>query len=70
MQPKAAQYRKVFRKAGIAWRKGDVDKAIAILAAGLELAQEQGDVDIAQILQQDMARYQRLINGAEMDFSS
>lgn len=70
MKPKRAQYSKVFRKAGIAWGKGNVDKAIAILAAGLELAQEQGDMDVAQILQQDMARYQRLINGAEMDLSS
>lgn len=60
-------YSKVFRKAGIAWGKGDVHKAITILAAGLALAQEQGDADIAQILQQDMARYQRLINGTEMD---
>jgi hypothetical protein len=32
------QYAKALRKAGIAWRKGDVDKAITILAAGLELA--------------------------------
>lgn len=70
MPSKGAQYSKVFRKAGIAWGKGDVHKAIAILTAGLSLAQKQGDLDIAQILQQDMARYQRLLNGAEMDLSS
>ena len=63
-------YAKVFRKAGIAWGKGDVHKAIAILATGLALAQEQGDGDVARILQQDMARYQRLLNGAEMDLSA
>jgi hypothetical protein len=70
MQSKGVPYSKVFRKAGIAWGKGDVHKAIAILAAGLALAQEQGDVDVARILRQDMARYQRLLNGAEMDLSS
>lgn len=70
MKAKGAQYSKVFRKAGIAWGKGDVHKAMAILAAGLALAQERGDVDVARILQQDMARYQRLINGTEMDLSS
>jgi hypothetical protein len=68
VKPKGAQYySKVFRKAGIAWGKGDIGKAVAILAAGLALAQEQGDADVAQILQQDIARYQRLINGTETD---
>ena len=59
-------YAKVFRKAGIAWGKGDIHKAIAILAAALALAQEQGDAEVAQVLQQDIARYQRLINGTQM----
>lgn len=70
MQPKGAQYSKVFRKAGIAWGKGDVQKAIDILAAGLALAQQQGDLGVARILQQDMERYQRLLRGTEMDLSS
>ncbi len=70
MKPKGAQYSKVFRKAGIAWGKGDVQKAIAILEAGLALAHQQGDLDVARILQQDMERYQGLIRGTEMDLSS
>jgi hypothetical protein len=70
MQSKGAQYSKVFRKAGIAWGKGDMQKAIDTLAAGLALAQQQGDLDVARILQQDLERYQRLIRGGEMDLSS
>ena len=70
MTSKGAQYSKVFRKAGIAWGKGDLDRAIAILEAGLALAQERDDADVAQILQQDIARYRRLLNGAEADLSS
>lgn len=70
MKPKGAQYSKVFRKAGIAWGKGNIGKAIAILEEGLALAQERGDTDVAQIFQQDIARYQNLINGTEVDLSS
>lgn len=70
MLSKGAQYSKVFRKAGIAWGKGDVQKAIDILTAALALAQQQGDLDVARILQQDMERYQRFIRGGELDLSS
>jgi hypothetical protein len=67
MKSKGAQYSKIFRKAGIAWGKGDVQKAIAILGAGLSLAAERGDTDVVQVLQRDLERYQRLAAGAEMD---
>ena len=67
---KGAQYSKVFRRAGIAWGKGNIQKAVDILAAGLALAQQQGDMDVASILQQDMERYQRLIRGTAMEGSS
>ena len=67
---KGAQYSKVFRRAGIAWGKGNIQQAVDILAAGLALAQQQGDMDVASILQQDMERYQRLIRGTAMEGSS
>ncbi len=70
MKHKGAPYSKMFRKAGITWGKGDVQKAIAIFAAGLALAQEQGEADVTRILQQDIERYQRLVSGTEMDLSS
>ena len=67
---KGAQYSKVFRRAGIAWGKGNIQQAVDILAAGLALAQQQGDMDVASILQRDMERYQRLIRGTAMEGSS
>jgi hypothetical protein len=60
MTSKGAQYSKVFRKAGIAWGKGNLDTAIAILQAGIALAMEQGDVDMARLMQDDVERYQRI----------
>ncbi len=60
MTSKGAQYSKVFRKAGIAWGKGNLDTAIAILQTGIALATEQGDVDMARLMQDDVERYQRI----------
>jgi hypothetical protein len=60
MQSKGAQYSKIFRKAGRAWGKGDLQQAIQILTEGIALAQLQGDTHVVQILQQDLERYQRL----------
>jgi hypothetical protein len=67
MKSKGEQYSKVFRKAGIAWGKGDVHKAIAILQEGLVLAYERDDTDVVQVLQADLERYQRVAAGGEMD---
>ena len=60
MTNRGAQYSKVFRKAGIAWGKGNLDTAIAILQTGIALATEQGDVDMARLMQDDVERYQRI----------
>ena len=63
MQNKGAQYSKIFRKAGRAWGKGDLQHAIQILAEGMALAQSQGDTNVVRVLQQDLDRYQRLAAG-------
>jgi hypothetical protein len=60
MKNKGAQYSKIFRKAGLAWGKGELQKAMQIVAEGMALAQSQGDTHVVQILQQDLDRYQRL----------
>jgi hypothetical protein len=64
MQNKGAQYSKIFRKAGRAWGKGDLQHAIQILVEGIALAQSQGDTHVVQVLQQDLDRYQRLTTGS------
>lgn len=69
MKSRGEQYSKVFRKAGIAWGKGDVHKAITILQEGLVLASAHGDSDVARVLQKDLERYQRLAEGSEVDLS-
>ncbi len=70
MKSKGAQYSKIFRKAGLAWGKGNIQKAMSIIEEGLRLAQEHGDTDVAQILRQDLERYQRLASGKAIDLSS
>lgn len=65
MPGKGQQYSKIFRRAGLAWGKGDVHKAVAIVAEGLQLAIAQGDDTIAQTLRQDLLRYQRLAQGED-----
>jgi hypothetical protein len=67
MTNKGAQYSKVFRKAGIAWGKGNLDAAMAILQAGITLATEQGDADMARLMQDDVARYQQIAQGTDAD---
>ena len=64
MKNRGAQYSKIFRKAGRAWGKGDLQQAIQILAEGIALAQLQGDTHVVQVLQQDLDRYQRLATGS------
>ncbi len=61
MQSKGAQYSKFFRKAGLAWGKGDVLKALAILEEGLGLATARGDTDVRQVFQRDIEGYRRLV---------
>jgi hypothetical protein len=61
---KGMQYSKIFRKAGLAWGQGDLQKAMQILAEGIALAQAHGDSQVAQVLQQDLERYQHLAAGS------
>lgn len=70
MQGKGAQYSKIFRRAGLAWGKGDVPKAISILEEGLALATAQGDVEVERILQQDLVRYRQAALGEDLTLSS
>lgn len=61
---KGMQYSKIFRKAGLAWGKGDLQQAMQILAQGIALAQAHGDTQVVQVLQQDLERYHRLAAGS------
>lgn len=70
MQGKGAQYSKIFRRAGLAWGKGDVPKAISILEEGLALATALGDVEVERILQQDLVRYRQAALGEDLTLSS
>lgn len=66
MPSKGEQYSKIFRRAGLAWGKGDVHKAVAIVEEGLHVAIAQGDDNVAQVLRQDLTRYQRLARGEDV----
>jgi len=57
------------RRAGLAWGKGDLQKAIAALQEGLVLATENGDSEVVRVLQRDLERYQRAAAGEELDLS-
>lgn len=67
MKSKGAEYSTVFRKAGMAGSKGDLQKAMAILEDGVILASSRGDADVARVMQQDLERYRRLAAGSETE---
>ena len=67
MQSKGATYSKFFRKAGLAWGRGDLHQAIAILEEGLALATDRGDEQMAQVLQEDLARYRQMAAAEGVD---
>ena len=69
MTSKGKQYSTIVRRAGLAWGKGDIPKAIAVLEAGIALATQNGDAEVAQILQHDLERYQRAAAGEALDLS-
>lgn len=69
MTQKGAVYSKIFRKAGLAWGKGDVEKAVVLLEDGLQRATANGDADVACIFQTDLEGYQRLLQGESMQVS-
>ncbi|MGE3538110.1 MAG: hypothetical protein AB7N91_11835 [Candidatus Tectimicrobiota bacterium] len=57
------------RRAGLAWGKGDLPAAIAAIQEGIALATDQGDTAMAHVLQQDLLRYQRALEGAPVDLT-
>ncbi len=69
MTSKGKQYSTIVRRAGLAWGKGDIPKAIAVLEAGIILATQNGDAEVAQILQHDLERYRRAAAGEAVDLS-
>ena len=69
MTPKGKQYSMFIRRAGLAWGKGDLPKAIAALEEAIALATAQGDRDVVRVLHQDLVRYQRALEGTQVDLS-
>ena len=69
MTSKGKQYSTIVRRAGLAWGKGDIPKAITALEAGIALATRNGDADVVRVLQQDLQRYRRAAAGEELDLS-
>jgi hypothetical protein len=53
----------------MAWGKGEVQKAIAIVQDGLALATKRGDAEAARLLQIDLERYRLVAAGGEIDLS-
>jgi hypothetical protein len=70
MTSKGKQYSAIVRRAGLAWGKGDLQKAIATLQEGIALATEHGDGAILRVLQRDLERYQRATAGEELDLTT
>ncbi len=69
MTSKGKQYSTIVRRAGLAWGKGDLQKAIAAVQEGIALATENGDSEVVRILRRDLKRYQRAVAGEELDLS-
>lgn len=69
MTSKGKQYSTIVRRAGLAWGRGDLHKAITALQAGLALATANGDLDVVRVFQQDLERYQRAAAGEAIDLS-
>ena len=69
MTSKGKRYRTIVRRAGFAWGKGDLQKAIAALQEGLALATANGDSEVVRVFQRDLERYQRAAVGEELDLS-
>lgn len=63
MKSRGAEYSTIFRKAGLAWSKGDVHKAMAIVEAGLAVARSRQDAEVVRMLQQELERYRQIAAG-------
>ena len=69
MTSKGKQYSIIVRRAGLAWGKGDLQKAITVVQEGIALATENGDSEVVRVFQRDLERYQRADTGEELDLS-
>jgi hypothetical protein len=69
MTSKGKQYSIIVRRAGLAWGKGDLQKAITVVQEGIALATENGDSEVVRVFQRDLERYQRAATGEELDLS-
>ena len=69
MTSKGKQYSIIVRRAGLAWGKGDLQKAIAVLQEGIALAIANGDSEVVRVLQRDLERYQCAAAGEELDLA-
>ena len=69
MTSKGKQYSTIVRRTGLAWGKGDLQKAIAAVQEGIVLATANGDSEVVWVFQQDLERYQRAAAGEELDLS-
>ena len=69
MTSKGKQYSTIVRRAGLAWGKGDIQKAIAALQEGIVVATQNGDGEVVQILRHDLESYQRAAAGEALDLS-
>jgi len=69
MTSKGKQYSTIVRRAGLAWGKGDLQKAIAAVQEGIAFATENGDSEVVRVFQRDLERYQRAAVGEELDLS-
>ena len=69
MTSKGKQYSTIVRRAGLAWGKGDLQKAIATLQEGITFAAANGDSEIVRVLQRDLERYQRASAGEALDLA-
>ena len=54
MTSKGKQYSTIVRRAGLAWGKGDLQKAIIVLEEGIAFATQNGDAEVARVLQRDL----------------
>jgi len=69
MTSKGKQYSTIVRRAGLAWGKGNLQKAITAMQEGIALATENGDSEVVRVFQRDLERYQRAATGEEPDLS-
>jgi len=69
MTTKGKQYSTIVRRAGLAWGRGEIQKAITALKEGIALATQNGDTEVVRVLQHDLERYQRAAAGEAVDLS-